>query len=113
MAFTTQASAAKQSRYTYTSATKPTAEGGIVGVGEDRNSREFLVHTIGRQVESIALPAVATAVVAGAIALPELVGAFKASGKLEALYRECEKQLPAQSPARKPKAAKQDGQAPA
>src|SRR4051812_18921690 len=47
-------------RFTVGNTSDKTAEG-TVAVGIDRNEKEFLVHSVGRQSESIALHAVATA----------------------------------------------------
>lgn len=69
----------------------PTVEG-TVSVGTDRSGRSFLVHSVGRATESIALHAVATAVGNGkTIAYADLVAAVKECGKLDQLAKEVEK----------------------
>lgn len=73
------------SRYTLADGAQPTAEGGTVGVGVDRNGAPFLVHKIGRTEEAIPLAAVATAVACGAIPVEAIVGAFREEGKLKGL----------------------------
>lgn len=69
----------------------PTEEG-TVAVGVDRNSRAFLVHTVGRTSENIALHAVASAIGGGkVIAFADLVAAVQECGKLDDLSKAIEK----------------------
>jgi hypothetical protein len=82
--FSAKVAPARQSRYTLTDP-RPTAEGGKVGVGVDRNGNPHLVHEVGRATEAIALHAVATAIAAGAIPVEAVVGAFVECDSLPAL----------------------------
>lgn len=82
--FTTQAPERKAGRFTLASAV-PTADGGRVGVGVDRQGGQSLVYEIGHAQAGTPMHAVATAVVGGIIPLDALVSAFKAAGSLDAL----------------------------
>lgn len=65
---------------------------GKVAVGTDRNGRSFLVHSVGRATESIALHAVATAIGSGkTIGYADLVSAVAECGGLDKLAAAVEK----------------------
>lgn len=82
--------AAGNGRYSL-GASAPTEEG-EVAIGVDRNSRAFLVHTVGRTSENIALHAVASAIGGGkVIAFADLVAAIDECGKLGDLQKAIEK----------------------
>lgn len=78
-------------RYSLGADTSPTSEG-TVAVGVDRNSRSFLVHTVGRTSETIALHAVASAIGGGkVIPYADLVAAVAECGGLDKLAQAVQK----------------------
>src|SRR3954466_4864473 len=74
-------------RFTVGNTSDKTAEG-TVAVGIDRNEKEFLVHSVGRQSESIALHAVATALGNGRVVpFADYVAVVKDHGNLAKLAK--------------------------
>lgn len=89
-------------RFTVGTTSDKTAEGSIA-VGLDRNEKEFLVHTVGRQSESLALHAVATALGNGrVIPFADYVAVVKDHGNLAKLAKAVADATPAPSPKSKP-----------
>lgn len=80
-------------RFTLGAKSDATKEG-AVAVGVDRNEHEFLVHTVGRQTEAIALHAVATAIGNGrVIPVEDIVSVVTECGNLPKLAAAVEKAL--------------------
>lgn len=85
------AAATANKRFTLAAKSDATSEG-TVALGVDRNEHSFLVHSVGRQTEAIALHAVSTAIGNGRV-LPveDIVAVIAECGNLPALAIAVEK----------------------
>lgn len=91
MLTTKVAPVAANKRFTLAATSDATSEGSVA-IGVDRNERQFLVHTVGRQSESITLEAVSAAIGNGkVIPVADIVAVIKECGNLDALKKAVEK----------------------